>query len=222
MLYFISQYRKWAQHPNETSTKALLSFFENNLFGMLFLVLPFVCLQQRKRVYGRKPSKKVRKLIKMCFFCKHLKRTCKNTNILESSRSSRVNWTVLVKAEDLESRQFRVEGFQPPTSSVLKNGHVDFRNISVMRSLSWGAFWSASVGFVPTLEWRSGLVEMLAHWVLSFRFSFATDIAQGMAYLHHHKIYHGRLKSNNCVIDDRWVCKIAGKEKINEISKLSR
>ncbi|XP_017941345.1 atrial natriuretic peptide receptor 2 [Manacus vitellinus] len=41
-----------------------------------------------------------------------------------------------------------------------------------------------------------------------FRFSFATDIAQGMAYLHRHKMYHGRLKSNNCVIDDRWVCKI--------------
>ncbi|XP_071587149.1 atrial natriuretic peptide receptor 1-like [Heliangelus exortis] len=41
-----------------------------------------------------------------------------------------------------------------------------------------------------------------------FRFSFATDIAQGMAYLHHHKMYHGRLKSSNCVIDDRWVCKI--------------
>ncbi|KFP64183.1 Atrial natriuretic peptide receptor 2, partial [Cariama cristata] len=42
-----------------------------------------------------------------------------------------------------------------------------------------------------------------------FRFSFATDVAQGMAYLHHHKMYHGRLKSSNCVIDDRWVCKIA-------------
>ncbi|KAK2528064.1 atrial natriuretic peptide receptor 2, partial [Columba guinea] len=42
-----------------------------------------------------------------------------------------------------------------------------------------------------------------------FRFSFATDVAQGMAYLHHHKMYHGRLKSRNCVIDDRWVCKIA-------------
>ncbi|XP_026653804.1 atrial natriuretic peptide receptor 2 isoform X2 [Zonotrichia albicollis] len=37
-----------------------------------------------------------------------------------------------------------------------------------------------------------------------FRFSFATDIAQGMAYLHHHKMCHGRLKSNNCVIDDRY------------------
>uniref|UniRef100_A0A8C3FKW7 guanylate cyclase n=1 Tax=Chrysemys picta bellii TaxID=8478 RepID=A0A8C3FKW7_CHRPI len=42
-----------------------------------------------------------------------------------------------------------------------------------------------------------------------FRFSFAGDIAQGMAYLHQHKIYHGCLKSNNCVIDDRWVCKIS-------------
>ncbi|XP_063810516.1 atrial natriuretic peptide receptor 1-like [Pseudophryne corroboree] len=41
-----------------------------------------------------------------------------------------------------------------------------------------------------------------------FRFSFANDIAHGMAYLHQHKIYHPRLKSTNCVIDDRWVCKI--------------
>ncbi|CAM4559306.1 unnamed protein product [Lepidochelys olivacea] len=42
-----------------------------------------------------------------------------------------------------------------------------------------------------------------------FRFSFAGDIAHGMGYLHQHKIYHGCLKSNNCVIDDRWVCKIS-------------
>ncbi|KAM4722976.1 atrial natriuretic peptide receptor 2-like [Rhinophrynus dorsalis] len=42
-----------------------------------------------------------------------------------------------------------------------------------------------------------------------FRLSFATDIARGMAYLHQHKIYHGRLTSRNCVIDDRWVCKIS-------------
>ncbi|XP_028824272.1 atrial natriuretic peptide receptor 1-like isoform X2 [Denticeps clupeoides] len=41
-----------------------------------------------------------------------------------------------------------------------------------------------------------------------FRFSFATDIARGMAYLHQHRICHSRLKSPNCVIDDRWVCKI--------------
>ncbi|KAM9324675.1 atrial natriuretic peptide receptor 2-like [Gastrophryne carolinensis] len=42
-----------------------------------------------------------------------------------------------------------------------------------------------------------------------FRLSFATDITRGMTYLHHHKIYHGRLTSRNCVIDDRWVCKIS-------------
>ncbi|KAK3533348.1 hypothetical protein QTP70_017171 [Hemibagrus guttatus] len=42
-----------------------------------------------------------------------------------------------------------------------------------------------------------------------FRLSFATDIARGMAYLHQHKIFHGRLHSRNCVVDDRWVCKIS-------------
>ncbi|KAM4706822.1 atrial natriuretic peptide receptor 1-like [Discoglossus pictus] len=41
-----------------------------------------------------------------------------------------------------------------------------------------------------------------------FRFSFANDIAHGMAYLHQHKMIHSRLKSTNCVIDDRWVCKV--------------
>lgn len=44
----------------------------------------------------------------------------------------------------------------------------------------------------------------------SARFSFATDIARGMSYLHQHRICHGRLKSLNCVLDDRWVCKITG------------
>ncbi|XP_061525702.1 atrial natriuretic peptide receptor 1-like [Phycodurus eques] len=48
--------------------------------------------------------------------------------------------------------------------------------------------------------------EIPLNW--GFRFSFATDIARGMAYLHQHSICHGRLKSLNCVLDDRWVCKI--------------
>ncbi|MBN3315637.1 ANPRA protein, partial [Atractosteus spatula] len=48
--------------------------------------------------------------------------------------------------------------------------------------------------------------EIPLNW--GFRFSFATDIARGISYLHQHKICHGRLKSTNCVIDDRWVCKI--------------
>uniref|UniRef100_A0A3B3Q5E3 Guanylate cyclase n=1 Tax=Paramormyrops kingsleyae TaxID=1676925 RepID=A0A3B3Q5E3_9TELE len=43
-----------------------------------------------------------------------------------------------------------------------------------------------------------------------FRLSFAIDIARGMSYLHQHKMFHGRLHSRNCIIDDRWVCKISG------------
>lgn len=44
-----------------------------------------------------------------------------------------------------------------------------------------------------------------------FRFSFATDIARAMAYMHSKKMYHGRLTSSNCIIDDRWTVKICGK-----------
>ncbi|ELT96059.1 hypothetical protein CAPTEDRAFT_116621, partial [Capitella teleta] len=43
-----------------------------------------------------------------------------------------------------------------------------------------------------------------------FKLSFATDIAQGMAYLHNSPIkFHGRLKSSNVLIDARWTCKVA-------------
>ncbi|XP_075891647.1 atrial natriuretic peptide receptor 1 [Nelusetta ayraudi] len=48
--------------------------------------------------------------------------------------------------------------------------------------------------------------EIPLNW--GFRFSFATDVARGMSYLHQHRICHSRLKSLNCVLDDRWVCKI--------------
>jgi len=48
--------------------------------------------------------------------------------------------------------------------------------------------------------------EVPLNW--GFRLSFAQDICRGVCYLHSHKVYHGRLKSSNCVIDDRWVCKI--------------
>jgi len=47
-----------------------------------------------------------------------------------------------------------------------------------------------------------------------FRFSFEGDIARGMHYLHSKKVIHGRLKANNCVVDDRWTVKVTGR-KIN-------
>lgn len=53
------------------------------------------------------------------------------------------------------------------------------------------------------------------------RLSFATDIARGMSYLHQHKVFHGRLHSRNCVIDDRWVCKISGTKSQTQSDKHS-
>ena len=38
-----------------------------------------------------------------------------------------------------------------------------------------------------------------------FKMSFANDIACGLLELHRNSIVHGKLNSNNCVIDNRWV-----------------
>ncbi|KAJ8313089.1 hypothetical protein KUTeg_010462 [Tegillarca granosa] len=42
-----------------------------------------------------------------------------------------------------------------------------------------------------------------------FKLSIITDIINGMEYIHNSPIKsHGKLKSSNCVVDSRWVCKI--------------
>jgi serine/threonine protein kinase len=42
-----------------------------------------------------------------------------------------------------------------------------------------------------------------------FRYSLARDLAQGMDFLHHSDAqWHGKLTSNNCLIDSHWVLKI--------------
>ncbi|KAK3576183.1 hypothetical protein CHS0354_001202 [Potamilus streckersoni] len=44
-----------------------------------------------------------------------------------------------------------------------------------------------------------------------FKFSLLKDICRGMEYLHRSSIgSHGRLKSSNCLVDNRWTCKISG------------
>ncbi|WAR01746.1 ANPRA-like protein [Mya arenaria] len=42
-----------------------------------------------------------------------------------------------------------------------------------------------------------------------FKLSITVDICQGLDYIHKSPMkYHGNLKSSNCVIDSRWVCKL--------------
>ena len=62
---------------------------------------------------------------------------------------------------------------------------------------------------------KGGLNDVLQNEAVpinwGFRFSFAIDITKGMDYLHDHRVSHGRLKSSNCVVDDRWTVKITGR-----------
>ncbi|XP_048584263.1 atrial natriuretic peptide receptor 1 isoform X2 [Nematostella vectensis] len=61
---------------------------------------------------------------------------------------------------------------------------------------------------------RGSLQEILANDEISldwfFRESFANDIAMGMHVIHTSSIHvHGDLRSSKCLIDSRWVCKVA-------------
>uniref|UniRef100_T1IL80 guanylate cyclase n=1 Tax=Strigamia maritima TaxID=126957 RepID=T1IL80_STRMM len=45
----------------------------------------------------------------------------------------------------------------------------------------------------------------------AFKFSILRDIVNGMEYLHATKLMsHGRLKTANCLIDNKWTCKVSG------------
>ncbi|GBM44230.1 Atrial natriuretic peptide receptor 1, partial [Araneus ventricosus] len=61
---------------------------------------------------------------------------------------------------------------------------------------------------------RGTLPDMLANHAINidwmFSCSIITDITEGMLFLHGSKIeYHGHLKSENCVIDGRFVVKLS-------------
>ena len=51
----------------------------------------------------------------------------------------------------------------------------------------------------------------------NFRFSFANDVTRAMLYLHGRRIYHGRLKLSNCVVDDRWTVKVSGESSLVQL-----
>ena len=73
---------------------------------------------------------------------------------------------------------------------------------------------STITGFMYEYCRRGSLFTILRnpHFLFnhSFRSSFAIDAIKGLCYLHSHKIVHGRLSSNNCVIDEHWVLKLTG------------
>lgn len=60
---------------------------------------------------------------------------------------------------------------------------------------------------------KGSLRDLLANTSLNldwlFRYSLINDIISGMCYLHNSEhLYHGRLKSNNCLVDSRFCVKL--------------
>ncbi|KAL5251665.1 hypothetical protein ACHWQZ_G017142 [Mnemiopsis leidyi] len=98
-----------------------------------------------------------------------------------------------------------------------RSTRVEIRNVRALDHMNLSKF----MGIVTEIENFSIITEYCNKGSLNdvllndeiplnwgFRLSFAQDICRGMEYLHNHKMFHGRLKSSNCIIDDRWVCKI--------------
>ena len=69
---------------------------------------------------------------------------------------------------------------------------------------------------ILTVLFQGSLEDLLLNETVKlgwdFKFSILKDICRGMEFLHRSDIgSHGRLKSSNCVVDNRWTCKISGK-----------
>ncbi|CAD5124055.1 DgyrCDS12359 [Dimorphilus gyrociliatus] len=69
------------------------------------------------------------------------------------------------------------------------------------------------VSFIENYCPRGSIQDVLARddkLIDEFQFSFAIDIASGVAYLHNSPLHsHGRLKSGNCLVDSRWIVKLS-------------
>ncbi|ESO90460.1 hypothetical protein LOTGIDRAFT_123262 [Lottia gigantea] len=73
-----------------------------------------------------------------------------------------------------------------------------------------------NVALVTEVAPKGSLEDLLSNEAVKlgwdFRYSILKDICRGMDFLHRSEVVsHGRLKSTNCLVDNRWTCKISGK-----------
>ena len=54
------------------------------------------------------------------------------------------------------------------------------------------------------------VVLLKVSFCFSCRFSFCSDVVSGLHFLHSRDVVHANVKSNNCVVDDRWTVKLTG------------
>ncbi len=96
----------------------------------------------------------------------------------------------------------------------------EVRDVRELRHTNVAAFTGAclqspNVCLLTEHARKGGLDDILVNadikldW--NFKYSILKDIVRGMVYLHTSRIVsHGRLKSSNCIVDNRWTVKITG------------
>ncbi|XP_052777167.1 atrial natriuretic peptide receptor 2-like [Mya arenaria] len=124
---------------------------------------------------------------------------------------------VFVKTAMLRGRTVAVRHVRKKEFTLTKKVRLDVRAVRECDNVNLCRFLGASI-VAPNIRVlteycpKGSLSDVLLNddiplnW--AFRFSFAADVSRGMQHLHNHHLYHGRLKSNNCVVDDRWTVKI--------------
>ncbi|WAR24227.1 ANPRA-like protein [Mya arenaria] len=128
---------------------------------------------------------------------------------------------VFVKTAMLRGRTVAVRHVRKKEFTLTKKVRLDVRAVRECDNVNLCRFLGASI-VAPNIRVlteycpKGSLSDVLLNddiplnW--AFRFSFAADVSRGMQHLHNHHLYHGRLKSNNCVVDDRWTVKITDDE----------
>uniref|UniRef100_A0A8L0DKT5 Guanylate cyclase n=1 Tax=Oncorhynchus mykiss TaxID=8022 RepID=A0A8L0DKT5_ONCMY len=133
--------------------------------------------------------------------------TLDDVTFINPSLSNKVNnWAWLKR---LPHGTFR--NINPKTSDVFEL-MKDMRHENI--NLFLGFFHDCGVFAIVTEFCTRGSMEDLLlnedvklDWM--FKSSLLLDLIKGMKYLHHRNLYHGRLKSRNCVVDGRFVLKIS-------------
>ncbi|XP_060091325.1 retinal guanylyl cyclase 2-like [Heteronotia binoei] len=115
------------------------------------------------------------------------------------------DWVWLKKLERGTSGDLRL----PPISLLRKMKDLRHENVNpFLGLLSDSSFSALLMEFCS----RGSLEDLLQNtdikldWM--FKSSLLMDLIKGMKYLHHRDIFHGRLKSRNCLVDGRFVLKI--------------
>ncbi|CAD5115643.1 DgyrCDS4599 [Dimorphilus gyrociliatus] len=115
-----------------------------------------------------------------------------------------VNWSELFE----KCRTLKVEEIQ---YEILELRQLRHKNLI---SFVGACLTSPNCAILTEIMGKGALDDILANDSIQlgwdFRFSILKDIARGMDALHKTAIgSHGRLKSSNCLIDNRWTCKIS-------------